>query len=254
MQCAACAMLARGVEVPRLLTDLFHRLPLSTQGFVRHVCRWWRWWRSAVAMRGRIVFGKAVRLFARPPFPEHPEGKRFVHLGCGEVNHPDFVNVDAIPRPHVHYVGNISRLSMFRDQSVDFLYASHCLEHVSYRKTVEVLAEWYRVLKPGGVLRISVPDLDLLIDIYESCDRNLNYIIGQLYGGHDNSYNVHMAIFNRSSLEQLMISVGFEDCRLWSPYSDRLSAMEDFSSYKRKIGEASYPVSLNLEATKPGAI
>jgi predicted SAM-dependent methyltransferase len=205
-------------------------------------------------MRARIAWGKAVRLVARPPPPRHPGGERFVHLGCGPINHPAFINVDAVPLPHVHYVGSIARLPMFRDDTVDLLYASHCLEHISYHKTHEVLAEWYRVLKPGGVLRVSVPDLDRLIEIYEADGRNVSSIIGQLYGGHDSPYNVHMAIFNRTGLEQLMTSVGFENCRLWSPHGDHLSDLTDFASFTKRLGEVDYPVSLNIEAAKPRAI
>ncbi len=189
-------------------------------------------------------------MVARPALPRHPQGERYVHLGCGPINHPAFINVDAIPRPHVHYVGGISRLPMFHDDTIDLLYASHCLEHLSYRDTREVLAEWCRAIKPGGVLRVSVPDLDRLIEIYEADDRNLGSVIGQLYGGHDNPYNVHMAIFNRTSLEHLMDEVGFENCRLWKPGYDYLSTIEDFSSYVKKAGGNVYPVSLNLEATK----
>lgn len=236
-----------------LLRRILHLLPLSIQSRIRNAyhngCRLYR----KLRMRVRIGWGKATRLVARPAFPRHPEDRRCVHLGCGEINHPAFINVDAIPYPHVHYVGDISRLTMFADNSVDFMYASHCLEHVSYHETALVLAEWYRVLKPGGVLRLSVPDFDQLVEIYRASAGQLNLIIGLLYGGHDSPFNVHMAIFNRASLEQLMTSTGFVHCRKWRPHEDELSALDDFSSFERKVGDVSIPVSLNLEATKPSA-
>lgn len=236
------------------LRDLFLRLPPPTRSFARHIYRSWRSFTGAASIQARIALGKAVRLVARPSLPRHPGGERYVHLGCGPINHPAFINVDAIPLPHVHYVGSIARLPMFGDDTVDLLYASHCLEHISYHKTREVLAEWYRVLKPGGVLRVSVPDLDRLIEIYEAAGRDASSVIGQLYGGHDSPYNVHMTIFNRTGLQRLMTNVGFEDCRVWSPHGDHLSDLSDFASYTKRIGEVDYPVSLNLEAAKPRAI
>jgi predicted SAM-dependent methyltransferase len=245
---------SQAASVPSPVRYLYDRLPPAARRSARQWYRSCRSLQAAASLRARITWGKVVRFAARPPLPRHPGGERYVHLGCGPINHPAFINVDAIPLPHVHYVGGISRLPMFRDETVDLLYASHCLEHLSYRDTQEILAEWCRVLKPGGVLRISVPDLDRLIEIYEADDRNLGSIIGQLYGGHDNPYNVHMAIFTRTSLEHLMVDVGFENCRLWSPGGDHLSTIGDFSSYLKKIGSKDYPVSLNLEATKRHAI
>jgi len=143
---------------------------------------------------------------------------------------------------------------MFRDDTVDLLYASHCLEHISYLHTREVLVEWYRVLKPGGVLRISVPDLDRLIEIYTASGCDIRPVIGLLYGGHDHPYNIHMSIFNRASLEGLLNDVGFQQCRVWVPNSDALTTMDDFSSFSRLVDGVLYPVSLNLEAAKPNAI
>jgi SAM-dependent methyltransferase len=55
--------------------------------------------------------------------------------------------------------GDAQKLSNVDDNSFDFLFSSHCLEHV--RDPVEALGNWIRVIKPGGHLVISVPDEDL---------------------------------------------------------------------------------------------
>jgi SAM-dependent methyltransferase len=55
--------------------------------------------------------------------------------------------------------GDAQKLSNVADASFDFLFSSHCLEHV--RDPVEALGNWIRVIKPGGHLVISVPDEDL---------------------------------------------------------------------------------------------
>lgn len=46
----------------------------------------------------------------------------------------------------------------FHSRIILLLYASHVLEHIPWYKTEEVLREWVRVLKPGGVLEVWVPD------------------------------------------------------------------------------------------------
>jgi len=55
--------------------------------------------------------------------------------------------------------GDAQKLSNVDDETFDFLFSSHCLEHV--RDPVEALTNWIRVIKPGGHLVISVPDEDL---------------------------------------------------------------------------------------------
>jgi SAM-dependent methyltransferase len=55
--------------------------------------------------------------------------------------------------------GDAQKLSNVDDESFDFLFSSHCLEHV--RDPVEALGNWIRVIKPGGHLVIAVPDEDL---------------------------------------------------------------------------------------------
>jgi predicted SAM-dependent methyltransferase len=52
-----------------------------------------------------------------------------LHLGCGNINYPDFINVDLMPASHVHYVRGINNLKPFKNNSVDLIYACHCLEH-----------------------------------------------------------------------------------------------------------------------------
>lgn len=58
----------------------------------------------------------------------------------------------------------------FEDNSVDLFYSEHTFEHVSDRDCEHVLAEMYRCLKPGGAVRIVVPDMDLAYTKYANAD------------------------------------------------------------------------------------
>lgn len=173
-----------------------------------------------------------------------------MHLGAGNVNHPSFINIDAIPASHIHYVRPIDDLSPFADNSVDLIYASHCLEHFSHLKVRDVLAEWYRVLKAGGVLRLSVPDFDLLLRIYEASGKDIDSILAVLMGGQDYKYNFHLTSFNKRSLAELLANAGFRETREWQHGSTEITSIDDFSAFHLQVNGTSYPISLNLEAVK----
>lgn len=198
----------------------------------------------------KTAFGKFNKYFRRPHFPELANQEINLHLGCGSVNHPKFINIDGLPFPHVHYIRPINDLSPFRDNSVNLIYASHCLEHFPYAKVPKVLAEWFRVLKNGGILRLSVPDFDLILDIYRDNANDINTIIGILMGGQDYDFNFHMTVLNRSSIESLLKSTGFKLVQEWQPGSCELTTFDDWSARQILINDKYYPVSLNIQAMK----
>ncbi len=67
----------------------------------------------------------------------------------------------------------------FSDNSISFFYSSHCLEHIPQEHCQYIFAEIYRCLKPGGAIRISVPDFDLAEEAY----RNKNQQFFEKYTG-----------------------------------------------------------------------
>ena len=196
------------------------------------------------------TYGKAKRQIARPALPKTIDNSVNLHLGCGYVNHPSFINIDALPAPHIHYLRSIDNLSPFQDNTIDLVYASHCLEHFPYREVPKVLSEWYRVLKPGGILRISVPDFDKITEIYLSNDRDIDKIQSLLLGGQDYKLNFHMSVFNEESLCSLLQNSGFHKTEKWEPQSCELTNLKDFSSFSVFYNGKIYPISLNVQAFK----
>jgi hypothetical protein len=89
-----------------------------------------------------------------------------LNLGCGTRFREDWINIDIAPiHPKIQY-WNILNGIPFSNNSFDFVYHSHLLEHIPKYKVSGVLAECYRVLKPGGVIRVVVPDLEAIIRLY----------------------------------------------------------------------------------------
>lgn len=82
-----------------------------------------------------------------------------LNLGCDRVQMSGFLGVDSRPEVDPDIVADVRDLSMFEDDSVEEVYASHVLEHLTWDDGLAALTEWRRVLKPGGMLTIAVPDL-----------------------------------------------------------------------------------------------
>lgn len=199
-------------------------------------------------IKSRLLLIK--RIFVKPRLPRNPDNKVYIHLGCGDIASPEFINVDARPAPHVHYICNVTDLSIFRDGYADLVYACHILEHIQHIALRRTLWEWRRILKPGGILRLSVPDFDKIVHIYNSCSRDINSMLGPLMGGQSHDYNVHYSVFNLRYLADKLREAGFKEVRQWDP--DRVSNHDfrDWANSDIVQNGIAFPVSLNLEAVK----
>jgi len=102
----------------------------------------------------------------------------------------------------------------------DIIYMSHVLEHISWIKTIDVLKDIRRILKPKGSLEIIVPDLDKLIEAMQSKQMPdkwrrwntenyyMNWFNGRLFNYEG---NWHKAAFNLEHLTKCLIDAGFKD-------------------------------------------
>ncbi len=170
-----------------------------------------------------------------------------LHIG-GKEPHPDWKILDVEERPEVDYICDASSLDIFSDESVDVIYASHVLEHFYYNiehELVRTLNEWHRVLKPGGKLLISVPDLQILCWLY--INPNLMPIerfrlMRMMFGGQTNIYDVHKVGFDFGILGIFLEQVGFEDYEAVSEFG----LFQDCSSLR----VLDTLISLNVVATK----
>lgn len=174
-----------------------------------------------------------------------------LHLGCGDVKIPGFINVDLEYRHHIDYIADVSKLHMFKDDTVSLIYASHILEHFGRHEVKRVLAEWYRVLKPGGTLRLAVPDFLSIVLAYEK-GHPIEELMGLLYGGQDSKLNYHQVCFDYKYLEKLLKEVGFTEVKLYEWQDTIHKKFDDFSqAYLPHMDkEKGLLMSLNVEAKK----
>ncbi|HZG38660.1 MAG TPA: methyltransferase domain-containing protein [Nodosilinea sp.] len=89
-----------------------------------------------------------------------------LNLGCGTRFHPDWVNLDSIAHSPDIIKHNLQKGIPFDDASFDVVYHSHVLEHFSQAAGQQFIHECYRVLRPQGILRVVVPDLEQIARTY----------------------------------------------------------------------------------------
>ena len=172
---------------------------------------------------------------------------RKLHIG-GEIQHPDWEILNIVNAPDVDHVANADKLEQFADNTFSEIYASHILEHFDFRgQILEVVNEWFRVLQPGGKLSISVPDLEILAEMYLDKE-NYNFderfnIMQMMYGEHLNPHDYHYIGFNEETLTHLLALASFEKMQRVESFN----LFDDTSHYKIK----DRAISLNLTAIKP---
>lgn len=149
-------------------------------------------------------------------------------LGAGPVSPDGFTPL-----------GNINGTSIypleFLDGSVEEIRASHVLEHFAHGEVQAVLAEWVRVLAPGGRLRIAVPDFGQVAANYVAgMPQNTQ---GYVMGGQVDGADFHKALFDRETLRQLLAGAGLIGLEPW----------------QSELGDdcAALPISLNWGGRKP---
>ena len=149
------------------------------------------------------------------------------------------------PGPGVDYVGDISNLEQFGDDSCEKVYASHVLEHIPQQKVLPCLTGIRRILKPGGLFFVSVPDWDILCHLFINPTANLGakwHAVQMMMGGQVDQYDYHYVGFNQALLYDFLRQVGFSNAERVESFN----YFEDNSSY-RPYG---FPISLNIIATK----
>lgn len=175
-----------------------------------------------------------------------------LHLGCGKRHIPGFVHIDAVEYPHVDHVATIDNLGFMGADTVDLIYTCHVLEHFRRKDVGRVLREWLRVLKPGGTLRVSVPDFARLCEVYQK-HGDINQVIGPIFGRQDYLYNIHYNVFDERSLSALLQECGYTDV---SRYDWRETEHADVDDYSQAYiphmdKDNGVLISLNMEARKP---
>ena len=187
-----------------------------------------------------------------------------INIGAGLSGVPGWFNIDNSPTIAIsriplaakvlktpNWPKDVRRVDVrkglpFPSESAHYIYSSHTFEHFTWAESVSVAQECYRVLRPGGIIRIVVPDLKLIARQYLQDNDPLasHRFIQRLSLSHTVADLVHPGanhaqMFDERSLFHLLQTAGFEMPELSSFMTSRIPEIA-FLDLEQRKGESLY--------------
>jgi predicted SAM-dependent methyltransferase len=208
--------------------------------------------RSALSALAWEIEAPLARLVQHGP----PPGPRKLNLGCGDVRPDGWLNADFATarwviqrRQWPQWSFDATRRWPCPDDYFDAIHCEHVLEHFPYADGIAMLEQCLRTLRPGGVLRLSVPDVAKFVDAYVRQQagempaegfRSLGpgaMAISQL-----TQCDGHLSVWDASTMKQALLEIGFA---IANECSFGESAIEDVIDRSDRAWQSCY-----VEATK----
>ena len=176
-----------------------------------------------------------------------------INLGCGWRNFgKDWIHIDGGNYPHLDSKDIINL--PYKDNSIDLIYASHVIEYFDREEIPNILNKWKSKLKPGGTLRLAVPNFHTRAKLYIEDKISLNNFLGPLYGKMkmDNSIIYHKTTYDYKELKDILDKCGFININYYDWRNTEHSNFDDHSQayIPHMDKENGTLISLNIEAVK----
>jgi SAM-dependent methyltransferase len=198
----------------------------------------------------------------------HPVRK--LQVGCGYNLLEGWLNADyhpSVDAPNVIYL-DATRPFPIASGSFDYVFTEHMIEHIWFAQSQAMLKECFRILKPGGRIRISTPNLVNIVSLLEqpltpikeqyiklSTDKHIPFALGYHPGFVVNNFFHdfgHCFIFDAECLRLALEKVGFTEVRQWTPGKSEDAHLTGIESHHKIVGEAVNDFeTLTMEARKP---
>jgi len=149
-----------------------------------------------------------------------------LHVGCGEVLIPGAINTDVFWNRRADFGIDLRFPLPFPDQTFQSVYAHHVVEHLEYADALSLFREVFRILQPGGVFRVVVPDVSKFIMAYAGSPLESN-AVAELYPSwfrdpewrtamevvdrvvRDSYFNPHRSCWDFPTMETRLAQAGF---------------------------------------------
>ena len=183
--------------------------------------------------------------------------KTKLNLGCGHRKMHGFINVDYYEDLNPDVVADVTKIhEKFED--VDLIYACHVLEHFPTKPSTfqpvtwqETLESWYKTLKPGGTIRLAVPDIEAVCKQYVATG-DLSKLYAFFYGGQSYDFDFHYHCWSFDTLKSDLEKIGFHNVRRYDWKTTEHHFVDDYSqAYLPHMDKVNGNLlSLNVEADK----
>lgn len=190
-----------------------------------------------------------------------------LHLGCGRNLLNGWLNTDLKIGREIVFVDAFQRMP-FPDGTFHYVFSEHMIEHLNYFSGRRFLKDCFRILKPGGKLRIATPDIQFLIELYrpEKTDLQQRYIAwasAHFFGSDNFAQDTfvinnffrawgHAFIYDFKVLAQGLSLAGFVEIKRCPVSQSDDTHLEKLESHGRTIGEEFNRLeTLVVEALKP---
>ena len=174
-----------------------------------------------------------------------------LNLGCYNRKIHGFTNVDIRADVKPDVIDDVFTLQKFEEKSIDLIYACHVLEHADYVESEKALKRWHRVLKPGGILRLAVPDMEAHFAHYYY-HKDLRLLHSTFWGSQRHPYDYHKNGWDFKKLKEDLQAVGFRNIHRYDWRDTEHFYVDDYSQtyFPHMDKEKGKLMSLNIEATK----
>ena len=136
--------------------------------------------------------------------------------GRNPFNPKEFLNVDIMPFPQVDLAFDIRKKFPIENSVIAEIISCATLEHFRKHHNEHILKEFYRILQPEGVLRVSTPDIEAIAKgLLEGDDLdNVNkHLFGKFKSEDTDDFDVHKWMYPVKDMIKALEEIGFKDVR-----------------------------------------
>ena len=216
---------------------------------------------------------KCQKINEKFPFPYFKQvAVKCLNIGCGEYPISGWLNTDLRFSEEVVFL-NAEEKFPYADSSFHYVFSEHLFEHLSYRGGRNMLYESYRVLKPRGIFRLTMPVLEFLIDLYihrnnALFEKYVNWSISEFAPEIKRDFQSeqiprmfvinnfmrfwgHKMIYDKETVNLLLQKTGFREIKFLQPGESSHSILKNIERHGNRIPEwANHLESITIEAKK----
>lgn len=134
--------------------------------------------------------------------------KVIINLGCGTLQYDNTINVDIRKEVQPNIIAD-ARYLPFKPNTIDIIEAKDLIEHFTKNEAKNVLSECKLSLKKDGILRLTTPYFDRIIEFYKMRIFSEETTITKIFGRQEYNKNYHYHLYNPGTLSDLMLTQGW---------------------------------------------